>query len=76
VIHLINWDYDAEKDSVRTIPDVSVKLNLQALGVEGAATARWLVHGQEPKVLTIDGGKIVVPELSTWGVLELKKVSR
>jgi hypothetical protein len=75
VIHLVNWDYDAERDSVRTISDVGVKLNLQVLGVEGTATARWLVPGREPKVLTIDGGKIVVPELSTWGVLELKKLS-
>jgi hypothetical protein len=76
VIHVVNWDYDAEKDSVRTIPDVGVKLNLQALGVKGATTARWLVPGQEPRVLAINGEKIVIPELPTWGVLELKKVSK
>jgi hypothetical protein len=56
--------------------DVGVKLNLQALGVEGAATARWWVPGQEPKVLAIAGGKIMVPELPTWGMLELKKSNR
>jgi hypothetical protein len=76
VIHLVNWDYDADKDTVRTIPDIGLKLNLQALGVEGATTARWLVPGQEPRVLAINGEKIVIPELPTWGVLELKKISK
>lgn len=76
VIHLVNWDYDAEKDSVRTITDVSMKLNLQALGLEGVTKARLLVPGRDPKMLTVDGGRIVVPELPTWGMLELKQANR
>jgi len=76
VIHLVNWDYNAEKDSVRTIKDVCVKLSLQALGVEGVAKARWFVPGQNVKTLSVDGGKIAVPELPEWGVLELKQDTR
>ena len=72
VIHLLNWKYDPASDAVTTIKDVCVQLDLHALGVAGATQCRLYSPGVQPASLPVAHGKVRVPELGLWAVLELR----
>ena len=72
VIHLVNWSYDAARDGVQPIKNVQLKRNLPALGVAGAAEARWFAPGTQPATLPIRQSSVTVPELGLWAVVELR----
>jgi hypothetical protein len=69
VVHLLNTAYDANGDDVRPLKDVAVRLDLQALGVAGADTCKFLAPDAEPGTLLVDQGKVTVPELGLWVLL-------
>jgi hypothetical protein len=71
VIHLVNWNYDSARDTVSPAKNIRLKLNLAALGVARAKTARLFAPGAPPQTLTIEQDAISVPELGLWAVLEL-----
>jgi hypothetical protein len=72
VIHLVNWSYDATRDSVPPMSNVRLKLNLQALGVAGVTQARLFAPGAQPANLPIREATVTVPQLSLWAILELR----
>ena len=72
VVHLLNWNYDPASDTVPPIQDVRVELRLRALGVAGATRCRLYRPGTPPLSLAIAHGKVRVPELGIWAILELQ----
>jgi hypothetical protein len=72
VIHLVNWAYDPARDGVPPIKNVRLRLNLQALGVGGAAEAKLFSPAAPAATLPIEQAAVTVPELGPWAVLELR----
>lgn len=72
VVHLLNWNYDPASDTVPPLQDVRVQLRLRALGVAGATRCRLYRPGTPPLSLPIAHGKVRVPELGLWAILELQ----
>lgn len=73
VVHLVNWDYDARTDDFRAQQGVEVNLDMRALGVAGATSARWVAPGSAEVPLRIEGGRARVPELGLWGLLVIER---
>jgi len=73
VVHLVNWDYDPERDDVKPIKAAKLILNLRELGVAGATEARWFAPGTEPKTLAIKDGAVSLTDLGHWAVIEIRK---
>lgn len=71
VVHLVNGDYDPGSDGVRPLKNVRLRVNLAALGVAGAAEARWFAPDAQPRTLPITQDTLVIPEMSLWSVLEI-----
>ncbi|MBU6400683.1 MAG: hypothetical protein KGS61_10215 [Verrucomicrobia bacterium] len=73
VLHVLNWDYAPETDSVRPINVATLHLNLRALGVEGAREARVLSPSAPPRSVAIDRDTLALPDLGLWTVVELRR---
>lgn len=71
LIHLLNWNYDAARDTTPQGHDILLQLDLSALGVPKATKAR--LYRPDAPVVNIDlsEGKVKIPELGLWGVLEI-----
>ncbi len=67
-VHLVNYDFVyAERDkltAVRATPAITLR-------VAGARAARWLTADAEPVALTVTDGRITVPPLRLYGVVEV-----
>ena len=72
VVHLLNWNYVPAQDKTPSVKPLRVRLNLGALGIEGAWQVRCHAPGQESLTLAIQGDMVTVPELRGWAVLELR----
>jgi hypothetical protein len=73
VIHLVNWGYQAAEDRVRPLKAVRLQVNLAALGCPGATEARVFAPGAASLALPVCEGRVVLPELGLWGLLELQQ---
>lgn len=73
VIHLVNWNYDAARDTVREMKNVRLRIDLPALGVAGATEARLVHPGRELVKLPIHEAGVTVPELDLWGLLVMER---
>jgi hypothetical protein len=71
VIHLVNWSYGSARDRVEPLRDVSLVVDLRALGVPGARTARILQPGRPVSQVEVDEGRVRLPELGLWALLVL-----
>lgn len=71
VLHLINWDYAAARDSVQPVAEVSLALDLAALGVPQATTASVLQPGGEPRRIAVADGRLRLTEVGLWNLLLL-----
>ncbi len=69
VVHLLNYQYDVKRDDVTPIANVAVQVDLQTLGVAGAATCRVLAPDAPPQTLPVDAGRVTVPQLGLWSLL-------
>ena len=75
VVHLVNLDYDGEKDAAVPARDLEVRIPAAIAPVE---PGRVLLHAWDAKPATLrsrrngDGISVKVPELRTWGVLEFR----
>lgn len=71
-VHLLNYDYDADADAVRSVEDVEVVVRLPF----EATRATYLVSGAAPVELglKVDSGRHVVrvPDLGVYGVVLLE----
>ena len=72
VIHLVNWDYSAVRDTVEPAKAVRLSLNTAALGVPGAKRARVLAPDQEPVSVEMQDGTLLVPRIGLWVVIEVR----
>jgi len=70
-IHVVNWDYDLARDDVRPLSNLRLHIDLGALGVAGARSARWHQPEAEPMNLSLREGEIEIPSLALWGILEI-----
>jgi hypothetical protein len=69
VLHLLNYQYDAARDDVQVLNDVSVLLNLSQLGVPHTTSFRWVRPDTEAISLRLYGSRVQVPTLGLWGLL-------
>jgi hypothetical protein len=72
IIHLLNWSYDADKDSVKPLKNVVLDLDLDALGILGATEADVFSPGAQPFKLPVTNRSVTVPELGLWTVIEIR----
>ena len=72
LIHVVNWKYEPDRDTVQPAKDVRLTLDLKALGVPGAKTARVLTPQKGAASVSIADGTLVVPEVGLWSVVEVK----
>jgi hypothetical protein len=72
VVHIVNWHYVADKDSVEPVRDLPVELDLAALGVRGGTSATLFAPGKLKSQVKLRDGKLQVPELGLWVVIEVK----
>lgn len=76
VVHLVNWSYDAGSDDFRPRQDLELALDLEALGVSGCRVATFREPGRAPRELTVENGRVRIPELGLWGLLNLRREAR
>jgi hypothetical protein len=76
VVHLVNWSYEAGSDDFRVRQDLELALDLEALGVSGCRVATFREPGREPRELTVENGRVRIPELGLWGLLNLRREAR
>jgi hypothetical protein len=72
VIHLLNYNYDPERDDVVSAEKVRLQVDLKLLGVSKATTGRFIVPETEPVSLPVKDGTVEVPKLGLWGILVLE----
>jgi hypothetical protein len=73
VVHLLNYAYDDKADDVTPQANVTLTLDLKALGVPAAREARVYAPGREPQTLPVRDGRVVVPTLGLWAIVALGK---
>ena len=73
IVHLVNWAYDAGKDSVPPLNHFRLDLDLEALGVAGATEADLFSPGAQPLRLPVTNRSVTVPALGLWSVLEIRR---
>ncbi len=71
VVHLLNYQYQPERDEVAPHIHVRLQLDLKALGVSGATRCRYWEPESPPQELPVTDGVVTVPKLGLWGILEL-----
>jgi hypothetical protein len=71
VVHLVNYAYDATRDDVTPQRDVIVTLDLTRLGVRNARRCTLVRPGMQPESLSINAGRITVPQLDLWAILKI-----
>ncbi len=76
IIHLLNWNYQAATDNTPPQRDLSLQLDLAALGVAGAKQATYYRPGSAPVTIPLTGGTAKIPELGLWGLVEVKTGTR
>jgi hypothetical protein len=69
VIHLLNYEYDAQRDDVLPLANVEVQVDLQVLGVAGATRCELLAPDMPAQTVPVGDGTITVPHLGLWSML-------
>ena len=72
VIHLVNWNYSAARDTVEPAKEVRLNLNLRVLGVPGAKRARFFAPERETVPIEVRDGALTIPEVGLWTVIEVR----
>ena len=72
VIHLVNWNYSAPRDTVEPAKEVRLELSAMALGVPRAKTAKIFAPEKDAVTVELQNGGLVVPAVGLWVVIEVK----
>jgi hypothetical protein len=72
VIHIVNWKYQPERDTVEPAKNVRLTLDLKALGVAGAKSARVFAPQKDPASVPVVDSGVTVPEVGFWSMVELR----
>ena len=70
-IHLVNWAYSPDRDTIETAKDVRLTLNLSALGIPDAKRATVFAPDRPTLKIEITDGSLVIPQLGLWAVVEI-----
>ena len=68
-IHVLNYEYQADRDAVRPIKELTLQVDWAALGLPGRCRCRWFAPEAEPIELPVRDGAVAVPVLGLWGIL-------
>jgi hypothetical protein len=77
-VHLVNYDYDAERDAVRRTGELSVSVRLP--GTSGSELTGAVFHPADGEAVPLevrskgDEHVLTVPDLGAYGVVELTGV--
>ncbi len=72
VVHVLNLKYEPSTDRVATLPEVTLRLNLEALGVPKAVNGRLLAFDHDPKPVDIREGRVQLTDLGLWQILVIE----
>ncbi len=75
VVHVLNLDYQADRDLFRPCEPVRLALDLTALGVPDARHVRVVQPAGESVTLRLDGGRVDLPRLELWALVVLENDS-
>lgn len=70
-IHLLNRDYDPDRDDARPVNNLKVRFDRDALGIAKTAQCVFLEAGRDPLPLPWDGDTVEVPQLGLWGLIAI-----
>jgi hypothetical protein len=72
VIHLLNYQYDPERDQVQIIKGAMLEVEPARLGLKSECACTLLAPGSAPLELQSSNGTVTIPELKDWAVLLFK----
>jgi hypothetical protein len=72
VVHVLGRDYGPERDEVREVRDVTLRVDLEALGVGGCGRARVVAPGASPREVPVDGGRLRLGPVGLWTLVHLE----
>ncbi len=76
IIHLLNQDYDSQKDKMRIQKNLKISLSMSFLKNKKSSKATLYAPEKKPITLPVkiinDRYEIIVPELNIWGILKIE----
>jgi hypothetical protein len=72
VVHVLGRSYESQRDAVATLRDVSLRIDLEALGVAGCRRARVVAPDSAAVELPLEAGRVRVPSAGLWSLLHLE----
>jgi hypothetical protein len=72
VVHVLGRRYESQPDAVATLRDVSLRIDLEALGVAGCRRARVLAPDSATVEIPVEAGRVRVPSVGLWSLLSLE----
>jgi hypothetical protein len=72
VVHVLGRRYESNSDAVAPLRDVSLSIDLEALGVAGCRRARVLAPDSATVEIPVEAGRVRVPSVGLWSLLSLE----
>jgi hypothetical protein len=66
VVHVLGRAYDAQRDAVETVRDVTLRVDLEAMGVPGCRRARVVTPESSPADVPVEGGRVRLASVGLW----------
>jgi hypothetical protein len=66
VVHVLGRAYDAQRDAEETVRDVTLRVDLEALGVPGCRRARVVTPESSPADVPVEGGRVRLASVGLW----------
>jgi hypothetical protein len=73
VVHVLSRDYAREGDAVRTLRDVRLAADLEALGVASCRRARVIGPGSAPVEVAVENGRVLIPSVGLWTLVHFDR---
>ena len=72
VVHVLGRSYESQRDAVATLRDVSLRIDLEALGVAGCRRARVVAPDSATVEVPVEAGRVRLPSVGLWSMLYLE----
>ena len=72
VVHVLGRAYDAKRDATQTARDVTLRLDLEALGVAGCRRARVVGLESPATEVPVEGGRVRLASVGLWTMVHLQ----
>ena len=71
VVHVLGRAYDPKRDAMETVRDVTLRIDIEALGVAGCRRAR-VVSPDSPSIeVPVEGGRVRLASVGLWTLVHL-----